>query len=246
MASLKILLIDDEERVPQGMRVILEEIMDGFQLSATAKNGEQALDLLEFQEFDIIITDIRMPVMNGVDFIKRVRVRLPNIPIVVLSGHDDYEYLRVAIQYGITDYLKKPVNRTELSECLEKIAIQLRGADDIGEEKREQVDSELLLIQQIKKMVEDHLHEEISLKTVAGHFNYNYAYLSTLFKQQTGQSFSEYLQGRRLRKAKKLLKESRLKIYEVAARCGYINTKYFISWFNRSVGMTPSQYRESQ
>lgn len=243
MMALRVLLVDDEERIPLGMRVILEEVMEGFELSAYARDGKEALELLEFQEIDVIITDIRMPVMNGVDFIKRVRVRRPDIPIIVLSGHDDYEYLRVAIQYGITDYLKKPVDRTELSRCLEKIAEQLRGPVSHDVTASEEPGTESLLIRQIKQMMGEHLHEELTLKTVAAHFNYNYAYFSTMFKQQTGQSFSEYLQTLRLEKAKKLLTESRLKIYEVAIRCGYPNTKYFINWFSRSAGVTPGQYR---
>lgn len=240
MNPIRVLLVDDEEIVSRGIRALLEKVLEGFSLAAYAPNGLKALELMEFQEFDLVITDIRMPGMDGIELIKRISVRTPGIPIIVLSGHDDYEYLRTALRYGVTDYLMKPVERSELSECLSKIATGLRQKAQAPTESS-QIDS--TLVRQIKQMVTDHLHEDISLKSIAGHVNYSYCYLSTLFKQQTGMSFSEYLQTKRLQKARRLLVESRLKVYEIATRCGYPNTKYFISLFSRIVGLTPTEFR---
>lgn len=101
------------------------------------------------------------------------------------------------------------------------------------------------VIQLVKDMVESRLSEELTLQIVAKGVNYNYSYLSSLFKQETGRSFSEYLTERRMAMAQKLLKESRLKVHEVGMRCGYPNTKYFLSQFRKATGQTPSQYRDS-
>jgi two-component system response regulator YesN len=76
--------------------------------------------------------------------------------------------------------------------------------------------------------------------------HYSYSHLSYLFKKETGQSFSEYLTARRIEKACALLERSRMKIYEVAANCGYSDTNYFLKLFRRSVGTTPAQYRKDK
>lgn len=242
MNIMHVLVVDDEEIIRRGLRVILEEIVAGFTVAGTAKNGSEALEVLKEQKIDVVITDIRMPQMNGLELTRQIRMHWPQMPIVMLSGYDDYEYLREALKEGVKDYLLKPVDRVELTKCMEKIRSNWDKQIPAGLQPSNTGNCHV--IQLVKDIVDARLSEELTLQTVSRDVNYNYSYLSSLFKQETGQSFSEYLTQQRMSLAQKLLKESRLKVHEVGMRCGYPNTKYFMSQFRRTTGQTPSQYRE--
>lgn len=242
MKEMRVLIVDDEEIIRRGLRVILEEIVTGFLVAGTAGNGVEALEILKEQKIDAVITDIRMPQMSGIDLIRQIRMQWPQMPIVILSGHDDYEYLREALREGVKDYLLKPIDRVEFTKCMEKIR---NGWEDrTASESGTLNEGDSHAIKLVKELVDVRLSEELTLQAVARAVNYNYSYLSSLFKQETGRSFSEYLTERRMILAQKLLRESRLKVHEIGERCGYPNTKYFMSQFRKATGQTPSQYRQ--
>lgn len=243
MRLMHVLIVDDEEIIRRGLRVILEKIVVGFVVAGTAKNGVEALELLKEQHIDVVITDIRMPQMNGIELIRHIRMHWARIPIVILSGHDDYEYLREALREGVKDYLLKPVDRVEFTKCMEKIRNHwiIQETSDLQQPEL----GNNYVIQCVKDIIDVRLSEELTLQNIARDVNYNYSYLSSLFKQETGQTFSEYLTERRIVLAQKLLKESRLKVHEVGMRCGYPNTKYFLNQFRKITGQTPSQYRDT-
>lgn len=241
MKKMQVLIVDDEEIIRRGLRMILEEIVTGFTVAGTVKNGAEAMEFLKVQEIDVVITDIRMPQMGGIELTKQIRMQWPQMPIVILSGYDDYEYLREALKEGVKDYLLKPVDRVELTKCME--TIRNRWDDQSSHDKPDASPGSGSVVRLVKEIVESRLSEELTLQTISRDVNYNYSYLSSLFKQETGQSFSEYLTGRRMELAQKLLKESRLKVHEIGMRCGYPNTKYFLSQFRKATGETPSQYR---
>ena len=90
----------------------------GFEVACMAQNGKQALEQLELESIDLIITDIEMPVMNGLDFIKEVREKNRNVEIVILTAYDDFEYAKTAIRYGITQYILKPIEEKEVVKML--------------------------------------------------------------------------------------------------------------------------------
>lgn len=243
MNQMNVLIVDDEEIIRRGLRVILEQIVTGFVVGGTVKNGVKALEFLKEQNIDVVITDIRMPQMDGIELTRQIRMQWPHMPVVILSGHDDYEYLREALREGVKDYLLKPVDRVEFTKCMSNIWNNWNNQEESNLESLNLGNSHV--IQLVKDMVESRLSEELTLQIVAKGVNYNYSYLSSLFKQETGRSFSEYLTERRMAMAQKLLKESRLKVHEVGMRCGYPNTKYFLSQFRKATGQTPSQYRDS-
>lgn len=245
----KVLLVDDEERIRKGFKKLLEEVIGGYQVIAEADNGQKAMECLLTCQVDLIFTDIRMPVMDGVEFIKKVRVKLPQIPIFVLSGYDEYEYMRHALKNNVIDYILKPIDRIELAQSLNRFK-QMQGRDKDPESYELQKNGEEMdkrqIIRQIKEIIDQRLQQDISLMDIANEVKYSYTHLSTLFKKETGQAFSDYLIKARIEKAKQLLKETNFKIYEVGSLCGYPNSKYFMSVFKETVGMTPSEFRNSR
>lgn len=229
----EVLVVEDEAIIRQGLKVLLEDVIGKYQV-VEAKSGEEGLTFVHQRLPHLIITDIRMGGMDGLAFIAKVRQVSADVPIIILSGHSDFEYARTSLRYGITDYLLKPVNRVELSEVLSKIFKE-------EEEENSEVSRNF---QKILKFIDDHLGQEITLKQIAEFMYLHPQYVGQLFKTELNQTFTDYLTIQRLKKAKKLLKDTHLKVYEVAQLSGYKSPKHFMTLFKQEVGMTPKEYRK--
>lgn len=156
----KVFLVEDEIVTREGIRDSVDWTAAGFEFCGEASDGEMALPLLEKNGPDVLITDIKMPFMDGLQLCKIVRERTPWVKIIILSGHDEFQYAQEAVRLGITEYLLKPVGVQDLRRVLRKVAGQL----DQEQEERES-------LQQLKHQVEDDLalrQEKFLLKLVMG------------------------------------------------------------------------------
>jgi two-component system, response regulator YesN len=229
-----VLVVEDEQIIREGLRILLESIDNEFRVSE-AMSGEEALLKVRQQLPRLIITDIRMNGMDGLSFIEKVRQISVDIPIIILSGHSDFEYARAALQFGVTDYLLKPVNRVELSN----VVIKIFNSKDKKENR--EVSKQF---KRILQFIDDHLDQEITLGQIAEHIFLHPQYVGQLFKTELNQSFTEYLTNERMNRAKKLLATTNLKIYEVAQLSGYKSPKHFMALFKQEYGLTPKEYRK--
>lgn len=123
--SYKVFFVEDEIVTREGIRDKVDWRRHGFEFCGEAPDGEMALPLLHAAQPDVLITDIKMPFMDGLELSRIVRERLPTTKIVILSGHDEFEYAQAAITLGVTDYLLKPVTVQDLNGVLRKLAAQL-------------------------------------------------------------------------------------------------------------------------
>lgn len=228
----QVLVVEDEIIIRQGLKVLLEDVLGGFQV-VEAKSGEEGLFYVRVELPDLIITDIRMGGMDGLTFISKVKQISTHIPIIILSGYSDFEYARTALRHGISEYLLKPVNRTELSEVISRIfgSTEINNTDTTRH------------FQKILQYIQDNLSKEITLKHIAEYVDLHPQYIGQLFKSELDQSFTEYITGQRLERAKELLRQTQLKVYEVAHLSGYKSPKHFMTVFKQEVGKTPIQYR---
>lgn len=229
-----VLVVEDELIIRQGLKVLLEAISREIRVWE-AKSGEEGMMRVRQQIPHLIITDIRMGGMDGLAFISRVRQVSQDVPLIILSGHSDFEYARSALKYGVTDYLLKPVNRVELSNVITNIF------KDKVEESYTDVSGQF---QKILHYVHDHIGQELTLKHIADHMFLHPQYIGQLFKSELNQTFTDYLTDERLKRAKNLLKNTNLKVYEVAQLSGYKSPKHFMSLFKHEVGLTPKEYRK--
>lgn len=133
MDLYRIILVDDEEEVRQSIIRKINWTEAGFEVVGDAENGEDALEKVEALEPDLILTDIRMPYMDGLTLAERVRQKYPSIKILIFSGYDDFEYAKRAIKLNVTEYILKPVNVEELTAILKRIKTNL---DEEIEQKR--------------------------------------------------------------------------------------------------------------
>lgn len=125
MSLYRIMLVDDEEEVRKAMIRQMDWEKLGFTVAGDAENGEDALEKLEQLEPDVIMTDIRMPYMDGLTLVSKIREKYPFMKVLIFSGYDDFEYAKRAIKFKVTEYILKPVNGEELAEILRRVKVSL-------------------------------------------------------------------------------------------------------------------------
>lgn len=119
---LQVLLVDDEPFIVQGLKVLIDWEKEGYEIVKTAANGMEAFDYLQNNKVDLIIADIKMPVMNGLELLERIREeRISEAYFIILSGYGDFQYAQQAIRYSCSDYILKPVIKEELRKVLNRL-----------------------------------------------------------------------------------------------------------------------------
>ncbi|MDF2614217.1 MAG: two component transcriptional regulator, AraC family [Clostridia bacterium] len=114
----RILLAEDEPPARRYLKNIIETKCQGFEVIEETENGERALEIIEILKPDLVITDIKMPIMDGIELVTQIKKNYPNIFAIITSGYSDFEYTKSAIQSGVVDYLLKPVKPLQLQELL--------------------------------------------------------------------------------------------------------------------------------
>lgn len=242
------LIADDEPAVREGLSIMIDWNSYGFNISNTAKNGRDALDKLSSDSYDLIITDIRMPVLNGLQLIKEIREKSPDIKIMIISGYSEFEYAKRAIEYGVKAYLLKPVNREELLMNILSTRAELDQIYLTNERKNMHVllkNKHPKIIYQIINYLEiNYTKEDINLKTIAETFFINPAYLGQLFKNSLNETFSNYINRKRISEAKRLLLDEGFNVNEITEKVGYKDNDYFYKQFRRYEGISFAEYKE--
>ncbi|KKI89484.1 hypothetical protein WQ54_26590 [Bacillus sp. SA1-12] len=151
---MKVIITDDEIQIRKGLRMKVDWEEEGFNIVGEAANGHETLELLKKMDVDVVITDVRMPIMDGIEFVKRCHIEHPKVKVIVLSGYSDFEYVRTSLVQGVKDYLLKPVAPDELVDALKRIQ------SEIEEEKKKQLETERmnrLVHNQLEEMKQQYL-----------------------------------------------------------------------------------------
>lgn len=382
---MKVFLVEDEIIMREGIRNNIDWEKEGFEFAGEASDGELAYPLIQDSKPDILITDIRMPFIDGLELSRRVKKEMPDIKIIVLSGYDEFEYAREGIRIGITEYLLKPIDGNKLLEAVKRVAQlilseresqmeskpgqeQDSGKSSQAEEEgaavqrspggqetelgilevgkldrrvaerflktglksevtnfvddyfssfginniqsllfRQYVTTDMYftavsmleglgyengelakhcgeirdinkvlssvesnkeylkkilstaidlreavsqkkyhsILEEAKSYIEQHYDDvNISLNSVAASVNLSPNHFSSIFSQEMGKTFVEYLTFVRMEKAKELLRTSSLKSAEIAYAVGYKDAHYFSYLFKKNQDCTPKEYRQ--
>lgn len=239
-----IMIVEDEYLVRQGIASLVDYEQFGMQVIAQAENGREAWQKFQENPADILLTDINMPQMNGLELAKLVRDQVPTCHIVFLTGYDDFDYARTAIKLGADDYLLKPFSKDDVEEMLAKVQTKL-------DKERKKARIQNLVDQGQRSELEEAIHNrladsELSLKSLASQLGFSPSYLSVLIKKELGLPFQDYLIQERMKKAKLLLLTTDLKIYEIAEQVGFEDMNYFSQRFKQVVGLTPRQFKKGE
>ena len=239
-----IMIVEDEYLVRQGIASLVNYEQFGMQVISQAENGIEAWQKFQDNPADILLTDINMPQMNGLELSKLVRDQAPKCHIVFLTGYDDFDYARTAIKLGADDYLLKPFSKDDVEEMLAKVQTKL-------DKERKKAQIQNLVDQGQHSELEEAIHErladsELSLKNLAFQLGFSPSYLSVVIKKELGLPFQDYLIQERMKKAKLLLLTTDLKIYEIAEQVGFEDMNYFSQRFKQVVGLTPRQFKKGE
>lgn len=234
--------------IRQGIKQAISDFDDHVNIVGGAEDGAEALLMIRQHVPHLVITDIEMPRINGIELIKQAQEHFLDIDFIVISSYSEFAYAQQALRYNVSDYLLKPINRTELAKTIEKLRMKRENGQRTltTDAHNKDDDHESPIIRKVKKLVHENISSDISLQHIAQQVSLNYQYLSALFKEETHENFSEYVLRCRMDRAKRLLRETHLKVYEIAELCGYANDKYFVSQFSKYVGRTATQYRADQ
>ncbi|SDR94717.1 two component transcriptional regulator, AraC family [Paenibacillaceae bacterium GAS479] len=251
---IRVMLVEDEEVIRRGIASLIHQVSPHFKVVKEVSHGREALHYLNQNAIDAVITDIRIGEINGLQLLEKIREKFEDMPFLIISGYSDFTYAQKALQYGVSDYLLKPIDRKHLVCALDKIqAVLLKRSgkstepaegEDVSEER--QGPERRRLIRKIKEYIEAHPEGDLRLPTLADFVHMNPAYLSVLFKQETGINLSDQIATVRIERAKYLLSQTELKIYDIARLSGYQSPKHFMLVFKQLAGVTPSTFREQQ
>ncbi|NBI90648.1 response regulator [Lachnospiraceae bacterium] len=233
----KIVIVEDEFRIRQGLSNLINKVDMGCRVIGEAENGYEGIKMVRDMEPDIVITDIRMPKINGLEMIEKIKEMGIHCVFVILSGYSDFEYARTGIRLGVKEYLLKPATISDVKELLKKLVDQ---EEKRAEDTRMQEYS--VAVKEMVSVIEENYGMRLGLDSFADKFRLTPEYLSNLFAKETGMTFSNYLKKIRMEKAKELILNTDMKIYEVACSVGYPDQKYFSKVFKEYTGVSAKQY----
>ncbi|PKM93282.1 MAG: DNA-binding response regulator [Firmicutes bacterium HGW-Firmicutes-1] len=260
---IKVVVVEDEEFIRRGM--ILTTPWEEFdcEVIGEARNGIEGINLIKKLNPDIVITDVRMPIMDGIMMINEL-TNFVEAEYIIVSGFDDFKYAQQAIKLGVKDYLLKPIDDTEFYNTLRKIIEVVKGKQDhtntadhysqISNCKLQffkeyefelHYDSRKKYVFEAVEYIKTNYYREITLRDAADSLYISESYLSRLFKTHTSYTFIEYLTSYRIKMAISLLKDHRIKVYEVSDKVGYKDSKYFSVIFKKYIGVTPLEFKYS-
>lgn len=343
---INVQIVDDEPIVRIGLKKLIPWEEYGFQIVCEAQNGKEALEQLDRYKIDVAITDIEMPIMDGIEYIKRINDRKIKPVVVILTAYAEFEYAKTAIDYGVVGYILKPIIESQICEMLEQIKQDLSITlerefnseldnklidavlltdydaftimDDIINEENKYRESDLNstcfrfiyiletivnninkkysnlnklekldvylniknkqlltrddlisefkqeitriftilekyyliyknnLVRQACNYVIDHIDERINLIEISEFLGISKNYFCSLFKQETGENFLNFVTILKMQRAKYLLKEKNMRIYEICNILGYADTTYFTQLFKKHCNMTPQEYKKAE
>lgn len=247
---LKVLIADDEYDIRIGLCNLEEWGLCGFEVVGTCTNGLEAYKMFKEIRPHLLVVDIKMPVMDGIELLKKVREIDSEVAVIILSGYDDFEYAKEAIRYSASSYLLKPVDTGELLEELNKISAFLPKAQDAtliakGTAAGNPPLEKKIDIQKVLNFIKLHFREDINLTYIAKRkFFFHPYYLGKLIKKETGYRFNDYLNMLRVEYAKKLLVGTEIPIKEISEKTGYKYLDHFYRTFKKYLDMNPGDYRE--
>ncbi len=325
----KVIVVDDELMIRKGVSSMINAEIDDFECVECFKDGIDVIEYLQDHDADVVISDIRMINVSGIELAKYIYENKSHIKVILLSGYSDFDFAKAAVKYRVTDYILKPTDFDELKNVFD--GIRKEFSDDNGMQERrkfneniqqlysyikennskaahEMIDSlfveiprnigfyiydlyeslyerlsnhskivlkpfdakdlqtqqddskitgiahnlldELFamyngendeLTELIKKYIDNHFCEDISLQSVAADVALSPVYLSRFFKKNIGANFSDYILSLRMEKAGNMLMQNK-KVNDVSIACGFKNSGYFSKVFKNFYNCTPKEY----
>jgi two-component system response regulator YesN len=249
---LKLLIVDDEPLILAGLEHMIRLENTMFSKIKSVSDAFDALEMIDSFKPDLVITDIQMPAMDGLELIREAQQRNVN-RFVILTGYDLFDYAQKAVRLQVKDYLLKPIQQRELFAMLNRIALEvleerknkpIESDDSISAESSIDTKVQSATIRKFDDFIRRHFMQDISLDEVAEHLDLHPNYVCGILKRETGLTFVRFLHEVRIENAKELLRHpDSLTIEQVAKSVGYESPRHFYKVFKQFTGVTPGNYK---
>lgn len=251
---MKILIVEDEENIAKGIAAIIKSQSDMHCHIEFAVDGREALNFARISHPDLLITDIRMPMMNGLELIKILKDEKLCGHGIIISGYDNFSYAQTAVRYGLLDYLLKPVDKNRLLELVTHVYHELpqnyskklnRTLPDIPYfSLKFDIENYPTSLKKVINYIEKNYMKDLSLQSISDEFMFHANYISSLINKYTQHSFTYLLDYIRIRKAAELLLfEQDITISEISYLVGYNNERRLYHAFQKRLNRTPGDFR---
>ncbi len=254
---IKVLVVEDEEFIRKGLVGTFDWIKCNCVVIGEGENGGDGLKKIRELKPDLVITDIMMPKMNGIEMIRKAKERV-DFEAFLLTSYDDFSYAKEAIDLRVQEYILKPIDEEKLAEALRKFNFFYENKKIINKIKmsaKENGNIHLVDLQDYNKdniidrytkrvidYVEANYSNRISIENIAEECGISVSYMSRKFKEQTSHTFHEFLNKYRIQKSIELLKSGQYKVYEISDMVGFSDYKHFSSVFKKYMSYSPSEY----
>lgn len=268
MNKYNILIADDEEIDRVVLSKLIRDKFDSVGEIFLATNGEELVSIAKNNHIDILIVDIEMPVLSGIDAVRELRKNHISIKVIVNTAYNEFEYAVEALKLEADDFIVKPLVRSRLVEAIEKCMIKIEDEEknletqramiealetatikgSIKIEKNEEIfgDEDVRkYVNQARRYIFENYMKDFSLEMIADSIGISSFYLSRVFKKEMDINLNDYITDVRVEKAKELMSKKNYSIRELSEKCGYNNHTYFCKIFKNRTGMTIGEYKES-
>jgi len=259
-----ILAVDDEEHIRDGICGFIKKQNFGVDHVLSAYDGASALEIVERYKPEILVTDIVMPGMSGIELAQKCLEINEHIRIIIISGHDDREYIKSAFKLSAIDYIFKPIDlqdlyntvkrtvgicRNESAQRVEKPGAILTDDSRSGMQNglssvSGNITSATKLFRIIRDFTLRKYNEPLNVQYLASALEITPNYLSAVFKQEAGVNYTEFLTEVRLSQAREMMKEPKFKMRDISIAVGYEDQNYFSKLFKKRYGLSPASYRQ--
>lgn len=249
----RILLVEDEKMIRYGIYVMIENSGVPYSEITECRNGRDAVECLKKNRYDLVLTDIKMPIMSGLELATWIfgNMEEEERPLIAaISGYAEFEYVKGMMKIQAMDYLLKPVDREELGKILwhaEEIlrAKGVESPENVNPGRKAEVTGvSRHKMQKAVDYIRKNYGKPIDMAEVSNYVSMNYSMFSATFKDYTGENFSSYLRKLRIEKSKKLLQNTDMSINEISQRVGFEDARRFAKVFKEETGLTPTAGRD--
>lgn len=246
-AKYSVLAAEDEKLLLDNLVEKIHVCAPDFEVIGTAQTGQEAYEMALALHPDLLITDIRMPVMNGLELLERVHSRCPLTKFIIVSGFSDFEYAQKAIRLKVSEYLLKPIDPEELTAALQNIRkqyqVQMEAYSEIFNESMTRNPPEQIAAALREYLIHNY-NIDVNLNLIAGSMHYSPGYLTKIFQQEYQVSPLKFITNLRIDQARHYLSHCpELLVGQISELVGYHDQGYFSRIFKKNTGLSPLDYR---
>lgn len=248
---IKLIIVEDEDIIRRGLVLTMDWQRMGAEVVGSAADGEEGLILAREKQPDVVLTDIRMPRLSGLELAEKLRLEGSMAKIIFLTSYADFSYAQQAVRLGAADYLLKPVDEQELAAVMQRVSQKTAGcrrtsalADTGLIDWQSRLDDEALnpYVREILHIIEKQYAERLSIENMAEQQGVSASYLSRKLKEETGHTFGSLLTRFRLQQSLALLCEGRMRVYEIAEMTGFGDYKNYAQVFKKYLHTSPTLF----